>query len=320
VPAVMHRVLYEEPDLTGVPSSLLPAVRQCLTKDPARRPSARDLLIQLVDPSAPLPVQAAAVPLLTPDSPRSAPTGSQYPPYSTGSQHPSSQYPSGQYPPSSQTSQFAAGSQYTPTGLTPPVRSSRRSGGRIAALSGAAVLVVALAVVITLLATHKTPPSTDHGTSFGAAAASTPATTAPATPISTTSASTTPTDTSSPAGTTTPASSGAATPAAGATIPATFAGTWSGTATMSALSDPGVGLQSSITFTFVTGATTIHEVNGDCVNTLTLTARTDTVLTFSEPQTAACVAGTVTFTRRVAGLTYRWTDNVEQNVAILRRA
>jgi hypothetical protein len=89
---------------------------------------------------------------------------------------------------------------------------------------------------------------------------------------------------------------------------------------MSALSNPGLGLQSSIAFTFVAGATTVHETNGDCVNTLTLTASTATVLTFSEPQTAACVAGTVTFTQHGTDLAYRWTDNVEQNVATLRHS
>src|SRR5215470_17020714 len=34
VPAVMHRIMYAEPDLTGVPPSLFPAVRDCLEKDP----------------------------------------------------------------------------------------------------------------------------------------------------------------------------------------------------------------------------------------------------------------------------------------------
>ena len=52
VPAVMHRIMYEEPDLSGLPPSLRPIVRECLAKDPARRPSARDLLLRLVDPSA----------------------------------------------------------------------------------------------------------------------------------------------------------------------------------------------------------------------------------------------------------------------------
>jgi hypothetical protein len=56
------------------------------------------------------------------------------------------------------------------------------------------------------------------------------------------------------------------------------------------------------------------------VNTLTLTGATATALTFSEPQTGQCVAGMVTFTRQGANLAYHWTDNVEQNVATLRKS
>ena len=52
VPAVMHRIMYEEPDLSGLPPSLRTVVRESLAKDPARRPTARDLLLRLVDPSA----------------------------------------------------------------------------------------------------------------------------------------------------------------------------------------------------------------------------------------------------------------------------
>ena len=53
VPAVMHRIMYEEPDVSGLPPSLRAIVLECLDKEPARRPSARDLLLRLVDPSAP---------------------------------------------------------------------------------------------------------------------------------------------------------------------------------------------------------------------------------------------------------------------------
>jgi len=53
VPAVMHRIMYEEPDVSGLPPSLRTIVLECLDKDPDRRPSARDLLLRLVDPSAP---------------------------------------------------------------------------------------------------------------------------------------------------------------------------------------------------------------------------------------------------------------------------
>ena len=53
VPAVMHRIMYEEPDVSGLPRSLQTIAGECLDKDPGRRPSARDLLLRLVDPSAP---------------------------------------------------------------------------------------------------------------------------------------------------------------------------------------------------------------------------------------------------------------------------
>ncbi|TDC22407.1 serine/threonine protein kinase, partial [Streptomyces sp. 8K308] len=36
--AIMYRVVNEEPDLTGVPESLLPLIHDCLAKDPAARP------------------------------------------------------------------------------------------------------------------------------------------------------------------------------------------------------------------------------------------------------------------------------------------
>jgi Protein kinase domain len=52
VPAVMHRVLYGDPDLSAAPPALLPVLRQCLDKDPIRRPTARDVLLRLLDPTA----------------------------------------------------------------------------------------------------------------------------------------------------------------------------------------------------------------------------------------------------------------------------
>ena len=111
----------------------------------------------------------------------------------------------------------------------------------------------------------------------------------------------------------------ASAPATGPTVPAAFAGTWTGTATMSVIGVSGVSLTNPITFTFVAGARTISENNQSCVNTLTLTGQTGQVLTFSEPGTTQCVAGTVTFTQQSTGLAYRWTDNIEQNTAILHR-
>jgi hypothetical protein len=93
----------------------------------------------------------------------------------------------------------------------------------------------------------------------------------------------------------------------------------------STVGDTSVGLTNDITFTFVAGERTIHETDqdsygGSCVNTLTLREATATVLTFDEPQTGGCVAGTVTFRRQGASLAYRWTDNIEQNTATLRKS
>ncbi|MFC5834184.1 serine/threonine-protein kinase [Nonomuraea insulae] len=50
VAAVFNRILTQEPDLSGIPDSLRGTLAACLSKDPRTRPSARSLLIGLVDP------------------------------------------------------------------------------------------------------------------------------------------------------------------------------------------------------------------------------------------------------------------------------
>ncbi|MFC4116482.1 serine/threonine-protein kinase [Nonomuraea zeae] len=46
--AVAYRILHEEPDLGGLPEPLRGIVARCLAKDPARRPSARTVLLELL--------------------------------------------------------------------------------------------------------------------------------------------------------------------------------------------------------------------------------------------------------------------------------
>jgi hypothetical protein len=159
-----------------------------------------------------------------------------------------------------------------------------------------AVIVAALIVGGVLLFTRNSPPATASrtGSVAGRASSSGPG------PSS-----------SSPA---------ASTPVTGPTIPSAFAGDWTGTATMSPVGTPSISLQNAIEFTFAASARTAHEINQSCVNTLTLSQETASVLTFSEPQTAACEGGTVTFTRHGATLAYLWTNNVEQNTATLHKA
>jgi eukaryotic-like serine/threonine-protein kinase len=291
VPAVMHRIMYEEPDVSGLPPSLRAVVLECLDKDPDRRPSARDLLIRLVDPTA---ARAAAGPRFAggPAGPAddlvdSVPhTGTLYP-------------PSGPTFPGRQPTELSGRGPYGP-GLSVPGPAPARSR-RTPVLAAAGAVAAAIIVLAVVLLTRGSPPSSPAGSGRNSLTgrASSPAATAPRTA-------------SSPAVT-------------GATIPAAFAGTWKGTATMSPVGATTPSLNNTITFTFAAGARTIHETDqdsfgGNCVNTLTLREATATVLTFDEPQTGGCVAGTVTFTHRGDSLAYRWTDNIQQNTATLRKS
>ncbi|MFI6902067.1 protein kinase [Nonomuraea sp. NPDC050394] len=52
VPAAMQRVLFAEPDLSLLPERLRGPIAAALSKDPAGRPGARDLMVALVDPKA----------------------------------------------------------------------------------------------------------------------------------------------------------------------------------------------------------------------------------------------------------------------------
>jgi serine/threonine protein kinase len=318
VPAIMHRILYSEPDLTGVPPSLLPAVRQCLEKDPARRPSARDLLLRLVDPSARRPPEPFADPPPSADPYRTATSRIDPAPSGPGRSDPGRSDPGRSDP--GRTGPVGAGPWRTNSlpsmaepapswSASPPVSSpapSRSGRGPALAIAGA-IVAAALIVGGVLFLTRGSPtsPAATAGHSAAAGPSSAAGPTSAAEPASA----------AGRAGN----SSSASTPATGPVIPASFAGTWAGTATMASISDPSVGLPNGISFTFAAGAQTVHENDQSCVNTLTLTTVTATVLTFSEPATVNCVAGTDTFTRHGPGLAYRWTDNIEQNTAILRK-
>ncbi len=303
VPAVMHRIMYEEPDVSGLPPSLRSAALECLDKDPARRPSARDLLLRLVDPTAPRTppgpqVYGNAAGMAAPagDLVDSVPrTGPLYPP--PGPTFPGHQPTELSGP--GLSGPGLSGPGLSGPGLSGPGRAPARSRRAPLLAVGGAVAAAAVVLAVVLL-TRGSPPASPAGGNSLAGSASSPAATAP--------------QTTAPPPTTT-----------GATIPAAYAGTWKGKATMAAVGDTSLGLTNNVTFTFVAGARTIHETDqdsygGSCVNTLTLREATTTVLTFDEPQAGGCVAGTVTFTRRGDGLAYRWTDNVEQNTATLRKS
>ncbi|GAA0964729.1 serine/threonine-protein kinase [Actinocorallia libanotica] len=51
LPVIINRILNDDPDLSGLPPELRPLISGCLAKDPARRPSALEALLQLVPPA-----------------------------------------------------------------------------------------------------------------------------------------------------------------------------------------------------------------------------------------------------------------------------
>ncbi|MEV4101761.1 serine/threonine-protein kinase [Nonomuraea sp. NPDC049649] len=59
LPAAIHRILHGEPDLSGLAEPLRGTVARCLAKDPARRPAARDLLLELLGENRPAAEQEA---------------------------------------------------------------------------------------------------------------------------------------------------------------------------------------------------------------------------------------------------------------------
>ncbi|MEU1878708.1 serine/threonine-protein kinase [Streptosporangium sp. NPDC020072] len=55
LPAVLNRILNHRPDLSVLPARLAGLIGACLDKDPARRPTARSLMVSLVDPGGQAP-------------------------------------------------------------------------------------------------------------------------------------------------------------------------------------------------------------------------------------------------------------------------
>ena len=306
VPAVMMRIMTDEPDLAGVPASLLPVIRQCLEKDPSRRPNARDLMLRLVDPSA-LSTPATHADFLpgagqVPFPVDSVPGAGQVP-LPGGSVPGAGQVPVAVGPvPGTGPVPLSAGPTHAGPGSTqlsiPGAASPRSRRSPVLAVCATAVVIALIAGGVVLL-TRSSPPSTGNGVANGTVTSSSAAG-----------------QTSSPPPATTPAQ------VTGGTIPAAFAGTWAGTATLAPVGTPSLGLPNTITFTLKAGGRTAAENDGPpppCLNTLTLTKTTATVLTFNEPGNATCVGGTVTFTLHGAGLAYHWTNDVEVNTAVLKK-
>ncbi|WP_260615173.1 serine/threonine-protein kinase [Microbispora sp. KK1-11] len=124
VAAVLHRIMTTFPDLTPVPPPLRALVERCLAKDPAARPAARDLLLELVG-TAPGPVRTDA------DVP---PTGPAQP-----------------YDPSPWTAPPPSAGPAVKSGAADTVPGGGRGGSRTRVLAGAGAAVAALGITAALL-------------------------------------------------------------------------------------------------------------------------------------------------------------------------
>ncbi|WP_433442432.1 serine/threonine-protein kinase [Nonomuraea sp. CA-141351] len=162
VPAVLHRVLHAEPDLSPLPPRLRGLIASCLAKDPSRRPTAQQLMVSLVNPHTP-GIQGGT----TPQAP--------------GARHgdtPQAAWARGGRPPAAPRHD-QPGRRHQEMDTREP-RRARSRGLLIGAL--AAVTALAAAAVATTLHLNRTPtpPSQEDDHSASATVSSSPATGTPA--------------------------------------------------------------------------------------------------------------------------------------------
>ncbi|MEU7855094.1 serine/threonine-protein kinase [Nonomuraea sp. NPDC049141] len=272
VPAVLHRVLHANPDLSELPPRLRGLLASCLSKDPAHRPTARDLMVSLVNPTSTPPAPS-------PGRPAGAPGGV---PHTGAGEH---------------TGPRAAA-------LTTDVSTRNRSRGL---LIGVLAAVLALgAAAGTLLWINRAPTGTgaQTSTSHTPSARTTAGKTADQA-TEPTHATTDPTHTTGPATTTEQKSQSGS-----LKIPAAFAGTWSGRTTSTNPIDAD-GATNTIKLTSGRSSARWEEKDSSdsCTGKITLTKVAGTRLTFTlQPETGGCIPGTVSLTLIGDKLTYLWRD------------
>ncbi|MGP3959174.1 serine/threonine-protein kinase [Nonomuraea sp. 3N208] len=281
VAAVFHRILSQEPDLSGIPQSLRETLATCLSKDPRTRPSARSLVMRLVDPGAPTvtvpnvgPVPSAYVP---PNWPPSGPTKVL----------PTESAPRPAPLPADGSTVPAlgrAGISGQDTSSAPPYGEPITRRRMRPALPLIAITVAALATAGVLYA---------RGT-IGGSAAGDGATTPDTSAVRESASGATSTSSPEPAS----GSTTAAPPAGTGGIPEAFAGTWTGRA----VSQDDRKKDVEVTITLTGGQSTGTWANGDCEQQATLTrVRSETVLEMTVAQRDQCVGGDMTLTLNGSG-------------------
>ncbi|KAB8190052.1 protein kinase [Nonomuraea phyllanthi] len=295
VPAVLHRVLHAEPDLSPLPPRLRGLIASCLAKDPAGRPSARQLMMSLVGPQVPPP----GGPYESPPQGRRGP-GIPLPPPRHG-------------PPSGEG--LDTGPPY-PARDTRGTRRARSRGLLVGGVAG--VVVLAAAVATALYLNGASDPGTvvgDRTTSAGPPASPSAATSpsAAASPSEAQSppseAESPPPSAESPEPTGTP---GPSDPGQGEDleIPAAFAGTWTGhTDSTNPMDSDGADNTVVLKAGSSTAAWAEKNPPSTCRGTIKLTKVEEAQLTFSlGANDGGCIAGTIWLAKKGDTLTYTWRD------------
>ncbi|MFI0353972.1 protein kinase [Actinomadura sp. 9N407] len=158
ISAVFHRILNYQPDLSPLPDSLRPTVTACLDKDPARRPEAQQVLLDLLGREETVPdgtegalttgasFAGMAVPPTAPQPVPAPPTSSQPGPSQPASSQPT---PAGLPVP-------AHPSTHPPGATLPPPK--RRRYWRIAAIVAPVLLLVGGGTAWALMGDGEPPP------------------------------------------------------------------------------------------------------------------------------------------------------------------
>ncbi|WP_159046099.1 serine/threonine-protein kinase [Streptomyces sp. WM6372] len=207
LPALLYRIVHDEPVLDGVPQPLLALVRECLAKDPAARPTAEDVRARL-GAAEEGDWGAAVPPALVAEAGRRE---AELRRLLTASQPPAGAPPAGAPPagaPAAAPAGAPAGTGAAPV-LPPPYAPAPSAGGsgwgpRRRLFIGAAAGAAALAAAVTLAIVWA---NGDDGRGGGSSAASHAPSTSPFTSPST------------------PSSSAAST---AGSLPESWVGTWSG--------------------------------------------------------------------------------------------
>ncbi|MEU8172423.1 serine/threonine-protein kinase [Microbispora hainanensis] len=313
VAAVLHRIMTTFPDLTPVPPPLRALVERCLAKDPSARPTARDLLLELVGtPTVPGRTGAAAdVPPGGPaqpydPSPVTSPSASPAGAHSvSGNSAPGNSALGNSAAGNGTAGSGAAGSGAAGSGAADTIPGGGRGGSRLRVLAGAGAAVAALGITAALLVPR-----------LAAMSGGPSPTPLPSAPAQTTYAGTTEAASPAPTGTAATDAGGGygggtdpATTSAPAGIPQAFEGKWQGHIA------PTAGLLTSeydIEIELKAGKPSGRwkEPANSCDGTLRLTGASGPALTFRLEDVPKCVPGDVVLTRRGDALAYRHTDDL----------